>query len=317
MADGTGGTTAVVTAGGAGTGGVPGRSPVVSAVLMMLVAGFMSSLLHLGVRYTSPFLPTIEIVALRSLFTILITLPFMWEAPKAAWTTNNWPLQLMRGAVGVTSMTIWYYALGQMPLADAGALSFTTGIFVTIGAALYFGEPVGRRRWGAVAVGLLGAVIVLRPGQGVISLAAMAAVGSSLLWAVSLLMAKELGRFDSSLTIAFYQPLMIAPVAMAATVPVWVTPGPLVWLALMAMGIAAAIGNYGYIRAMRLADASITMPVDYARLLWMVGWGYWLFAEIPDTATWIGAALIIGAALFITVREQQIAAERRRLPRSS
>jgi drug/metabolite transporter (DMT)-like permease len=296
---------AVASSGGA-------RSPVVTAVLMMLMAGFTSSLLHLGVRYASPHLPTIEIVALRSIFTILITLPFMWEAPAGAWTTNNWPLQLLRGAVGVTSMTAWYYALGQMPLADAGALSFTTGIFVTIGAALYFGEPVGARRWGAVAMGLLGAVIVLRPGQGVITWAALAAVGSSMLWAVSLLMAKELGRFDSSLTITFYQPLMIAPVALAGTVPVWVTPPPLVWLALMGMGIAAAIGNYGYIRAMRLADASITMPVDYARLLWMVGWGYLLFAEVPDTATWTGASLIIGAALFITVREQQLAAASRR-----
>jgi drug/metabolite transporter (DMT)-like permease len=288
------------------------QSPVVRAVLMMLMAGFMSSLLHLGVRYTSPHLPTIEIVALRSVFTILVTLPFMWHAAAGSWTTNNLPLQLIRGAVGVTSMTTWYYALGQMPLADAGALSFTTGIFVTIGAALYFREPVGLRRWGAVVCGLLGAVIVLRPGQGVISWAAVAAVGSSLLWAVSLLMAKELGRFDSSLTVTFYQPLMIAPVALLGTAPVWVTPSPIVWLALFAMGLVAAIGNYGYIRAMRLVDASITMPVDYARLLWMVGWGYMLYAEVPDKATWLGAALIIGSALFITVREQQLAAERRR-----
>ena len=283
------------------------RSPVYVAVLMMLMAGFTSSLLHLGVRYASPYLPTIEIVALRSIFTILVTLPFMWQAPAGAWRTNNWPLQLMRGAVGVTSMTAWYYALGQMPLADAGALSFTTGIFVTIGAALYFGEPVGPRRWAAVAFGLLGAVIVLRPGQGVLSWAAIAAVSSSALWAVSLLAAKELGRHDSALTVTFYQPLIIAPVAILGTVPVWVMPQPKVWLALMGMGIAAAIGNYGYVRAMRLADASITVPVDYARLLWMVGWGYILFAEVPDLATWLGSALIIGSALFITIREQQLA----------
>ena len=281
--------------------------PVLTAVLMMLMAGFTSSLLHLGVRYTSPHLPTIEIVALRSALTILVTLPFMWQAPTSAWRTNNWRLQVMRGAVGVTSMTSWYYALGQMPLADAGALSFTTGIFITIGAALYFGEPVGRRRWTAVVVGLFGAIIVLRPGQGVITWAAIAAIGSSVLWATSLLMAKELGRHDSSLTVTFYQPLMIAPVAMLGTLPVWVTPQPQIWLALLGMGIAAAIGNYGYVRAMRLADASITVPVDYARLLWMVGWGYALFGEVPDTATWVGAALILGSALFITFREQQLA----------
>ena len=140
-----------------------------------------------------------------------------------------------------------------------------------------------------------------------LSWAAIAAVSSSALWAVSLLAAKELGRHDSALTVTFYQPLIIAPVAILGTVPVWVMPQPKVWLALMGMGIAAAIGNYGYVRAMRLADASITVPVDYARLLWMVGWGYILFAEVPDLATWLGSALIIGSALFITIREQQLA----------
>src|SRR5690606_11267551 len=176
-------------------------------------------------------------------------------------------------------------------------------IFVTLGAALMFGESVGLRRWSAVVVGLIGTVIVLRPGSGLLTLGAVAALGSSMLWAVSLLMAKNLAKYDSSLTITFYQPLMITPFALLATIPVWVWPSPNTWLILFGMGLVAGIGNFAYVHALRIADASLSMPADYVRLLWMVGWGYLLFAEIPAMSTWVGAALIIMSTLFSTWRE--------------
>jgi drug/metabolite transporter (DMT)-like permease len=293
-------------------GTVFGFSPVIAAMLMMIMAGITSSLLHIGVRYVSPHLPTLEIVFLRSLFTILVTLPVVFRPGQVSWRTNNLQLHVIRGLIGVCSMSAWYFALGQMPLADAGALSFTTAIFMTIGAALLFGEPVGLRRWSAVIVGLVGAMIVLKPGSGVVSWPAIAAAGSSALWAASLLMSKQLAKYDSVTTITFYQPLMILPVAMLGSIPTWVMPSLEVWICLFGMGIAAAIGNYGYIKALRVADVAISMPADYLRLLWMALWGYWLFGEIPTMSTWIGAALIIGAAFFITIREQQLASERAR-----
>ncbi len=289
-----------------------GRSAVVTAVLLMLLAGIMSSLLHIGVRYVSPHIPTIEIVFLRSLFTILVTLPIVFRPGQVSWRTNNLQLQIARGLVGVCSITTWYYALGQMPLADAGALSFTTAIFVTLGAALWLGEKVGIYRWAAVIVGLIGALIVLKPGAGVLSWAAIAAAASSALWAGSLLMSKALAKYDSVTTITFYQPLMILPLAFLGTLSVWTMPSAEVWLCLFGMGVTAAIGNYGYVKALRIADVAVSMPADYLRLIWMASWGYWLFGEIPTLSTWLGAALIIAAAFFITVREQHQASARER-----
>lgn len=277
----------------------------IAAILLMLLAGLMSSLLHVGVRVVSPELPTIQIVLLRSIFTILVTFPLLFRAGRISWRTNRLDLQVVRGIVSVFSMTTWYYALAILPLADAGALSFTTAIFVTLGAALMFGESVGWRRWSAVVVGLIGTVIVLRPGSGLLTLGAVAALGSSILWAVSLLMAKNLAKYDSSLTITFYQPLMITPFALLATIPVWVWPSPDTWLILFGMGLVAGVGNFAYVHALRIADASLSMPADYVRLLWMVGWGYLLFAEIPAMSTWVGAALIIMSTLFITWRESR------------
>lgn len=288
------------------------RRAILIAIGLMLLAGLMSSLLHLGVRWTSPHLPTIEIVFIRSAFTLLATMPIFMASGQVSWNTRNLPLQLARGVVGVASMGFWYYALGQMPLADAGVLSFTTGIFITIGAALWFGEPVGLRRWSAVIVGLIGAIIVLKPGTGMISFAAIAAVGSSALWAVSLLMAKALAKYDSSITITFWQPLITAPIAGLLAIPVWQWPSLNVLAILAAMGIVAAIGNYCYVHALRIAEASVTVPADYVRLLWMVLWGFMLFGEIPGWSTWVGAALIVGSTLFIAIREAHLAAQRRR-----
>ncbi len=293
--------------------GNPGRLAdakrvVIPAILLMLLAGMMSSLLHVGVRVVSPEVPTIQIVLLRSVFTILVTLPLLFRKGKLAWRSNRLDLQALRGVVGVCSMSAWYYALSVLPLGDAGALSFTTAIFVSIGAGLCFGEAVGLRRWVAVVVGLIGTAIVAKPGSGLLSLGAVAALGSSMLWAVSLLMAKDLAKYDSSLTITFYQPLMIAPFALLATLPVWVWPSTEAWIVLFGMGVLAGIGNYAYVHALRIADASLAMSADYVRLLWMVGWGYLLFAEIPAISTWIGAGLIISSTAFITWRESRLAA---------
>jgi drug/metabolite transporter (DMT)-like permease len=291
--------------------GAAERKVVVTAVLMMLAAGFSSSLLHLGVRYVGPELPTIEIVFLRAIFTLIATAPFVFRPGKVAWRTNNLSLQVVRGAVGVGSMWMWYYALANMPLADAGVLSFTTPIFITIGAALYFREPVGLVRGGAVVVGLIGAIVVLKPGYAVVSIAAISAVVSSILWALSLLIAKDLSRYDSTITISFYQPLLVAPIAGIATVPVWVMPSGSVWLVLMAMGMVAALGNYAFVQALRMTDASTLMPADYVRLLWMVMWGYFVFSEIPGWSTWLGAALIVGSTFYVTWRQTQLAPKRR------
>jgi drug/metabolite transporter (DMT)-like permease len=295
----------------AASDGAAERKVVITAVLLMLAAGFNSSLLHLGVRYVGPELPSIEIVFLRAIFTLVATAPFVFRPGKVSWRTNNLSLQMLRGVVGVGSMWMWYYALANMPLADAGVLSFTTPIFITIGAALYFREPVGAVRASAVVVGLIGAVVVLKPGVAVVSPAAIAAVLSSILWAGSLLIAKDLARYDSTITISFYQPLLVAPIAGLAAIPVWVMPSGSAWLALMAMGVVAAIGNFAYVQALRMTDASTLMPADYVRLLWMVMWGYFVFSEIPGWSTWLGAALIVGSTFYVTWRQSQLAPKRR------
>ncbi len=291
--------------------GLDARS-VRDGLLLMLLAGLCSSILHIAVRYLAPHLPAIQIVGLRSTFTMLVTLPVIWMMLGLDARTSRFDLHLMRGVVGVASMWSWYYALGQLPLADAGALSFTTGLFVTLGAAIVFREKVGWRRITALLVGFLGAVVILRPGQGVLTWPAIWAVLSSALWGVSLLFAKHLARYDKSITISFYQASLTAVMAMLLSLPGWTWPETWAWGLLMLMGVAAALGNFCYVQALRIAEASVIMPADYVRLIWMAGWGFLFLAEVPPITTWIGAAMIIGATAYIAVREARLAAERRR-----
>jgi drug/metabolite transporter (DMT)-like permease len=287
--------------------GIDGRpeQAVTLAILLMLAAAALSSVLHAGVRYLSAHLPVFEIVFLRTALSILTVAPLVFRPGQSAWRSNAPSLHLLRGAVGAVSMTAWYYALSALPLADAVTLGLTTTFFVVIGAWLWFGERVDAGRWAAVFVGFGGAVLVLQPtGANVRLLPALIAIASSALWALSLLLAKHQARYDSSLTITFYQPLMITPYAAIGAYLVWVPPSWHDLAVLSLLAVTASIGNYCAVHALRLADASITMPVDYTKLVWTVIAGYLLFAEIPGLSTVLGAVLIVAAAIFIAVRER-------------
>jgi drug/metabolite transporter (DMT)-like permease len=222
-----------------------------------------------------------------------------------AWRTNVPGRQIIRGILGTLSMWAWYHALSKMRLADAATLGQTTSLFLVAGAALWFREQVGRDRLLALGLGLIGAVIILKPGVGVIDPMAALALLSSALWATSLLMAKEMTRYDSALTITFYQPLMIMPVALAFAIPVWVTPNMGDMAILTGMSAAAAISNYSMVRALSLADASVTAPIDYTKLMWTTLAAYLLFAEVPGANTWLGGALIISGTLWLALSERK------------
>lgn len=278
------------------------------AIVCMGIAAFMSSLLHIGVRAAADAgMPSAQIVFLRTLFTIFITAPFVFRPGRMSWRTTVPHLHIVRGAIGTVSMWLWYFALSSMPLADAAMLGQTTAFFLVLGAAFFFRERVGVVRWMALALGLIGALIVLRPGPGglgTFQYAAGAAIASSVLWATSLLMSKALSRRDSVLTITFYQPITIAPWALLFAWPSLVTPSGEVLLILAAMSVAAAISNYCMVMALSLADASITAPIDYTKVLWSTVAGVVLFGEVPGVATFAGGALIIAASLLIVWLER-------------
>lgn len=276
-------------------------------MLLMLVAAITSSVLHMGVRYVSPRIPVFEVVFLRTLFSIIAGAPIVFRPGHMAWRSNAPLLQITRGLIGTLSMTAWYYSLATLPLGDAVTLGLTTSLFVVLGATVMFAERAETYRWAALVVGFLGAVLVLRPsGQGVGLLPALICLASSALWAMSLLLAKYAAKYDSTMTTAFWQPLTIMPFAAIGAYLTWVPPQMFDLFIIAVIASVAVLGNYCSIHALRIADTSVTMPIDYTKLIWSVVGAYILFNEVPNPTTGIGAVLIVGSSLYIALRERRI-----------
>jgi len=209
-------------------------------------------------------------------------------------------------------MLTWFYGLSVVPIAQATALSFTAVIFGSIGAALVLGERMRLRRWSAVVMGFVGALVILRPGFGQVNPAALIVVLSSICWAAALLTVKRLSTTDSVVCIVTWNSVLLTVLSLPVAIPVWVTPQPeqLLWLGLI--GILATLGHLAMTGAFKVADATVVFPVDYTRLVWASVIGYLVFSEVPDVWTWVGGTIIFSSTTYIAYREAVIRRARER-----
>ena len=283
------------------------RQPVAAAAICMAASALFAALSHSGAHLAGATLPVIEVACIRSLFAVAAVLPFMVLDPaRPAWRTRSPFLQLIRSVVISVSMLLWFYGLATIPLVEVIALSFSTAIFVTIGAALFLGERVGPQRWSAVVVGLAGALVILRPGFVEVSLGSLAALLGSAGWAAGILMTKRLAREDGNVNFVFFTSICAVILFAPPTLITWETPSWRLLGVMAGMGIASAAGQVLISNALRLADATVTMPIDYTRLVWAALIGHFFFDEQPKIYTWIGAAMITAACLFIAYRESRV-----------
>ena len=286
--------------------GSGGQRVAFASACMVFSAG-IASLVHVGVRVVGSEIPILEVAFVRALIGTIVLLPLIMLGKfGGSWRTRALRLQIIRGVVSTVAIVLWFYALTTVPLAQVVALSFTSSIFVTIGAALFLREKVRLRRWSAVACGLAGAFVILRPGFVEISLGSIAVMLGSVFWGASVLTAKHLARYDSNVTIVFYTTLQVALLTALPAFVVWEEPSSINFLILAATGIAGSTAFIAFTSALRHADATVTVPADFTRLVWGTLFGYLIFNERPDIYTWVGAAMIISASLFIAYREARL-----------
>ncbi|MGF1628969.1 MAG: DMT family transporter [Kiloniellaceae bacterium] len=251
-----------------------------------------------------------QIAFLRNVFALAFMLPWLMHHGRVALRTNRLHMHFWRAGVGLVAMLCWFSAVAYLPLAEAVALNFTAPLFATAGAALILGEVVRARRWTATAVGFLGMLIILRPGLTEFTPLMTLPVIAACFMAASVLIVKSLSRTEESAAIVLYMNLLLTPLSLVPALFVWRWP-TLTELALgLFVGFCAALAHNAFTRAFKLADASAILPFDYARLPFVALIGYFLFAEMPDAWTWVGAAVIAGAAIYIAQRESQVARER-------
>ncbi len=292
----------------------PAESPDnFTAILWILFSVVTSSAMTIGVRDISVELGSSMIVFLRaSVSTMLIVIALLLFAKlrKQLKFSKPW-LHLLRGTLIAFSTQLGFYSISNLPLSTVTVLFFLAPIWATLLAIPIHGEKVGPRRIAAIAVGFIGAIIILRPGFGVLHPAMLTAIGSSVLFALALNMSRGLARADGALSTYFSSVVITAIVMLPFALPVFETPSTTrAWIAGAVIVVAGAARGYADIEAYRLGEAGILAPITYLRLVFIAGAAYFMYAEIPDMPTIIGAAIIISATLYIAQRETKLRRER-------
>lgn len=255
-------------------------------------------------KYLSKSLPAIEISWIRFAVFVLILLPVAMSSGVSSLRSQRPGLQVMRGLALVSSSLLFITGLRYLPIAAASATSFVAPLFVTGLSIIVLRETVGGRRWVATLVGLMGVMIVVRPGTAAFDPASILPIASAFLWALTLVMTRMIASADRTVTTMMFS-AVVGFCALSALVPlVWVTPS---WsdLALgVGVGVASTTGQWMVVLAFRHADASVLAPFSYVQLVWVTIAGLVVFAELPDLWTFVGAACIIASGLYTAHRER-------------
>ena len=279
---------------------------ILRAILSTLVAMACFSCLNAMSKTLSATYPVIEVIWARYFFAFIFMLAmFLPRSGRELFRIRRLDTQVLRGLLLFFSSYLYFHGIAYLPLATAASISLSSPIIVTALSSRLLGESVGPRRWAAVVVGFVGALIVVRPGHAAFDWHVLLIVASTVSSAFYQIFSRRYGqteRPDASATVA----TIVGTVAASPFLPFeWVTPA---WgwdLALfVGMGVMAGTGHYFLTIAYSQAPAAVVSPFNYTQLIGAALLGYLIFQDLPDLWTWVGAAVIISSGLYIGYRER-------------
>jgi drug/metabolite transporter (DMT)-like permease len=283
--------------------------PVMRGILLMCVSTVLFSAMHVLVRYAARDVPPFQIAFLRNAFGIVVFLPLLVSGGLGFLRTKRLGLHLVRGLLNVCAMLMFFTALGMTPVARVTALAFTSPLFMALLSVMFLGERFRIRRWLALVIGFAGTVIILRPGMIPVDPGSLLVVGSALIWAVTMVVIKILSRTESSIAITAYMNILLGVFSLGPALWVWVKPPPAMWVWLVAIGVLGTIAQIALSQALKETEPTAVMPFDFLKLVWTTLLGLWVFGELPDVLTWVGAMVVFASGFYIAWREHR---ERRR-----
>lgn len=282
----------------------PGNGTL-KGIAWMIVSTLLLSTMHTTVQLMSTDMHPLQLAFFRLLLALLVVMPFFWRHGLAPLKTQRLGLLILRGVINVCAMFCFFSALGMAPLADVTALSFTAPLFATVLAFFMLKERMGWRRVAAILIGFVGTMIVLRPGFQDIGLGYILVLCATVFWGFCVIIIRELGKTESSVTITTYMSLVMAPIALIPAIFVWQWPTATQFVGLIVLGLVGGGGQMAMTQALRYTETHVAMPFDYLRLIWVSISGYVLFADVPDIYVWIGGTVIFASTAFITMRESR------------
>jgi drug/metabolite transporter (DMT)-like permease len=280
--------------------------PRLPAPLMMLVAVAAFALMDAGLKQLAGIYPAMQVASLRGASSLPFILVWVLATTGLAPLLRvRWSLHLLRGAIGIAMMASFAFALRSLPLTTAYSIFFVAPLLITALSVPILGEHVGPRRWTAIAIGLLGMLVLLRPsGEGMLSWAALAVLFAATGYAVSAITVRVLARTDSSASMIVWLLVMLALGAGALAWPDWVPLRLQDGWVILGVGLAGAIGQYAITEAFRAGSASLLAPLEYTALVWGVLLDVSIWGVLPDAVTWLGAGIIVASGLYMLRRER-------------
>lgn len=277
------------------------------AVGLMAASTVLFGLMAVTIRLASAQLHAFEIAFFRNFFGFVFILPMLLRHGPGILRTGKLPLYLVRCLIGIVSMLAGFWAIVHLPLAQAIALSYSTPLFVTIGAVLVLGEIVRARRWTAVIVGFLGVLLIVRPGSDAFTAGSLVALLAAVASASVAISIKFLSRTEHPDAIVLYTTLLWVPMSLVPALFVWETPAGITWLWIVLAGFLGTTAHMCWTRALKLGEASMLTPISFLQIIVVAAAGWLLFGEALDRWTVLGAAVVFGSNVYIARREARLA----------
>jgi drug/metabolite transporter (DMT)-like permease len=280
-------------------------TPSVRGVLWMLGAVASFTAMAIAVRELQRHMGSFEIVFLRSVVMLGIVLAMLPRAGISSVFTTRLSIHLWRNVIHFCGQVLWVYSIGALTLATVFAIEFTMPVWTAILAWIFLKEKLTSPRLVMLALGLLGVLIILRPGAGSFHPAALAMILGSLCYASSFIFTKRLSSSDSALAVLFWMSVLQTPISLVAALPSWVTPpvADLPWI--LGIGLGSFSAHYCMTRAMQLVDAMVAVPIDFIRLPLIAVVGALAYGEAFDPLVIAGAAVIFAGTYYSLSRERR------------
>ena len=277
-----------------------------AGVLWMLASGLCFVAMTAGVKHMGPGIPAAQSAFLRYLMGLVFVLPMLGVMRRTRLDAATWRMFGWRGLAHTLAVILWFYSMTRIPLAEVSAMGYLNPIYISIGAALFLGERLRLRRVMAILVAILGALVILRPGMRELNSGHVAMLGTSLFFAISYLLAKQLsGKATPAMIVAMMSVTVtigLAPFALAVWQPVtWNQMG---WFFMIAT--VATAWHLLMTYALAAAPITVTQPVSALQLVWSVTLGAVFFGEPVDLWVVGGGTMVVAAVVFIALREHQL-----------
>ncbi len=277
--------------------------PVLGIVLML--AGIASfSVMDATIKWLTTDYSVTQVVVFRSWFGLPLLCLFALHGGGLKSLKTSRPLLHVGRYLLVLALSFsFFWALSQMKLVDAIAITFAAPIFITAISVPLLKEPVGLHRWVAISIGFCGVLVMLRPGMGVFQWAALIVLGSVVVYALLMITTRAYKSVESTASLMLYPQLGMSLTGIVCAPFFWVVPD-LVDIGLFALtGMFGSFGVMCVTHAFRLGPASVISPFEYSALIWATLLGYLLWGELPDSITLIGAVIVISSGLYLIYRE--------------